>query len=187
MHMEERELVEAENRILEYLAHARREVLKLTSELRTLSGFTETTKVSAQFSPLHDPVTGLLNGDAYRVQFAAANARARRNKKRFSVLSIYLAFPKEKPTSAERDAALRVVAERIEKCIRTTDTAARIDQDEFAIILEELTKDIQAHLVMQKLQHVLGEPVGLGSRQLHLDASVNIQVYPKSRETSPAQ
>ncbi len=180
--MQESELADIERRILEYLAQARREALKLTAECRKLSGLAEPTKASPQFSPLHDAVTGLLNHDAYGVQFFAARARAKRNKKRYAVLSVFLAFPREKPNAQEFDMVLRMAAQRIEKCVRTTDTAARVDRDEFAILLEDLTSDAQAHLVMQKLQKTLSEPVNIGERQFHLDASVNIQVYPKARE-----
>jgi diguanylate cyclase (GGDEF)-like protein len=183
--VQESELAEIERRILEHLVQARREMLKLTGECRKLSGIAEPTKASAQYSPLHDSVTGLLNHDAYGVQFFAARARAKRNKKKYAVLSVYLAFPREKPTAQEYDVVLRMVAQRIEKCVRTTDTAARVDRDEFAILLEDLTSDAQAHLVMQKLQKVLSDPVSIGERQFHLDASVNIQVHPKAREGSP--
>ena len=181
--MQEKELAEIESRILGFLVQTRRDILRLTSELRSLSGYTESAKAAAAtHSPLYDSVTALLNGDAYGILFDAAGARARRQKKRFAVLSIYLAFSKEKPTPSESNAALRVVAERIQKCVRTTDTVARIDDEEFAVILEDLTEDGQAHLVMEKLQQDLSEPVSLGERIIHLDASVNIQVHPKSKD-----
>ena len=183
--MKETELAEIESRILEYLVRARREILKLTSEMRSQSGFTEPAKSTAASSPLYDSITALLNGDAYGVQFAAAKARAKRQKKRFAVLSVYLTFSKEKPNASEYNAALRVVAERLEKCVRTTDTVARVDSEEFAVLLEDLAKDGQAHLVMQKVQQALGEPVSLGGRNIHFDASVNVQVYPKAEKTDP--
>ena len=183
--MQESELADLERRILECLTQARRETQKLTAECRKLSGISEPTKAPSQHSLLHDPVTGLLNHDAYGVQFFAARARAHRNKKKYAVLSVYLAFPREKPNSQEYDMALRLAAQRIEKCVRTTDTAARVDRDEFAILLEDLTSDSQAHLVMQKLQKALSEPIGIGERKFHLDASVHIQVHPKVREGVP--
>ena len=182
--MQETELAEIESRILEYLVRARRDILKLTSEMRSERGFTEP-KETAASSPLYDSVTALLNGDAYGVQFAAAKARAKRQKKRFAVLSVYLTFSKEKLNPSEYNAALRVAAERLEKCVRTTDTVARVDSEEFAVLLEDLAKDGQAHLVMQKVQQALSEPVSLGGRNIHFDASVNIKVYPKPEKTDP--
>ena len=184
--MKENELAEIESRLLEYLMRARRDILKLTSEMRSESGFAEPVKATAASSPLYDSVTALLNGDAYGVQFAAAKARAKRTKKRFAVLSVYLTFSKDKPNPTEYSAVLRVAAERLEKCVRTTDTVARVDDEEFSVLLEDLSKDGQAHLVMQKVQQALSEPVSFGGRSIKFDASVSIEIYPKSENTDSA-
>jgi len=181
--MKENELAEIESRLLEYLMRARRDILKLTSDMRSQSGFTAPVKATAASSPLYDSATALLNGDAYGVQFASAKARAKRTKKRFAVLSVYLTFSKDKPNPVEYNAVLRVAAERLEKCVRTTDTVARVDDEEFAVLLEDLSKDGQAHLVMQKVQQALSEPFSFGGRNIQFDASVNIQVYPKPERT----
>ena len=183
--MKENELAEIESRLLEFLMRARRDILKLTSDMRSQSGFSEPVMATAASSPLYDSVTALLNGDAYGVQLAAAKARAKRTKKRFAVLSVYLTFIKDKPNPVEYDAALRVAAERLEKCVRTTDTVARVDDEEYAVLLEDLSKDGQAHLVMQKVQQALSEPFSIGGRNIQFDASVNIQVYPKPEKTDP--
>ncbi len=179
--MRETELAEIERRVLENLAQARRDVTTLTAELRSVRGFVEPAQTASQ-SPLHDPITGLLTADAFAVQFKAASARAVRNKRRFAVLSIYLTFPPESKDQNERDAAARMLAQRLGMCVRTTDSMARIDKDELAVLLEDLDADGQAHLVMEKLQRTLTEPLTLGERRIPLDTSVKVQVYPKPRE-----
>jgi len=71
--LNETELAEIEVRMLEYPVEARRDIIKLISELRGLDRFKA--EASAAASPLYDVVTGLLNAGAFGVRFAGARAR----------------------------------------------------------------------------------------------------------------
>jgi predicted signal transduction protein with EAL and GGDEF domain len=115
-------------------------------------------------------------------EFSSQQKRARNGPERFAVLSVYLTFSKGEPTLTNTMRCSRVAAER-SKVLRTTDTVARVDDEEYAVLLEDLSKDGQAHLVMQKVQQALSEPVSFGGRNIQFDASVNIQVYPKPDKT----
>ena len=178
--MNETELAEIESRILEYPVEARRDIIKLASELRSLRGFNATAQASGGASPLYDSVTGLLNGGAFGVRFAGARARAARYQKRFAVMSIDVGLSKETPRPDEYDVALKLVAARLQQSVRATDTLARIDHKKFAIILEDLAQDGQTHPVTEKVQRTLGEPLNVGERQIYLDASVSLKFYPAS-------
>ena len=173
--MDESDLAEIESRILEYPVQARRDILRLMSELR---GLRNPPKAPGRGSALYDSVTGLLNGGAYGVRFAGAMARATRYKKRFAVMSIDLALAKEKQDPGERDKALKLVAERLEQCVRAADTLARIDDEKFVIILEDLHPESQALGVTEKVQRTLSEPISVGERKIYADASISVRIYP---------
>ena len=178
--MNETELAEIESRILEYPVEARRDIIRLASELRSVRGFNATTQASGGLSPLYDSVTGLLNGGAFGVRFAGARARAARYQKGFAVMSVDVVLSKGTPRPDEYDVALKLVAERLQQSVRATDTLARIDHEKFAIILEDLAQDGQAHPVTEKVQRTLGEPLNVGERQIVLDANVSLKFYPAS-------
>jgi diguanylate cyclase (GGDEF)-like protein len=178
--LNETELAEIEGRILEYPVEARRDIIRLASELRSLRGFSATAQASGGLSPLYDSVTGLLNGGAFGVRFAGARARAARYQKGFAVMSIDVVLSKGTPRPDEYDVALKLVAERLQHSVRATDTLARTDHEKFAIILEDLAQDGQTHLVTEKVQRTLSEPLDVGGRKIYLDASVSLKFYPAS-------
>ncbi len=173
--VDESDLAEIESRILEYPVQARRDILRLMSELRGLRG---PSKPPGPGSPLYDSVTGLLNGGAYGVRFAGAMARAARYQKIFAVMSIDLALSKEKPAPSEHDRALKLVAERLEQCVRAADTLARIDDEKFVIILEDLSANGQVDGITEKVQRALSGPVSVGEREMYPDATISVQIYP---------
>jgi len=179
--LNETELAEIEVRMLEYPVEARRDIIRLVAELRGLDRFKA--EASAAASPLYDVVTGLLNAGAFGVRFAGARARAGRYQKRFAVMSIELVFANGAPRPEEYEAALKVVVERLLHSVRATDTLARIDDKKFAIILEDLAQDDQAHPVTEKVRRTLGEPLNVGERQIRLDASISLKFYPASENT----
>ena len=64
---------------------------------------------------------------------------------------------------------LKQVAERLAGIARATDTLARIDQQKFAMILEELTYPEHAERVKQKVEAALAEPFMLWERAVRAE------------------
>jgi len=177
--VDETELAEIEIRMLEYPVEARRDIIRLISEVRGLDRF-KAAQALGGASPLYDAVTGLLNAGAFGVRFAGARARAARYQKRFAVLSIDMAPAKETPRPDEYDAALKLVAQRLQHSVRAADTLARVDHKKFAIILEDLAQDGETHPLTEKVRRALGEPLNIGERQIYLDANISLRIYPAS-------
>lgn len=182
--MGEIELSEIENRIEQYPPQARHDILRLSSELRRLYDLQRHKSASHAPSPLYDPLTGLLNGGAYGVRFAMARARATRYRKIFAVMSIDVAFPEASGGAAkvgdeQRDATIKNVAERLEGCVRATDTLARIGDENFAIILEDLTQPGHAERVKQNVQDALDAPSRAGDQHGSPHATVTMEFYPR--------
>ena len=180
--MDESELVEIEGRILDYPVEARRDILKLLAELRSVRG--PATPAPAQNSALYDPVTGLLNGGAYGVRFAGAMARATRYRKSFAVMSVALTLSRERPEAD--NSVLKLVAQRLAQCVRAADTLARIDFGKFAIILEDLSPDGQIHNLTEKVQRALSEPFHAGGKTIYPDASISVRYYPTAESSALA-
>jgi diguanylate cyclase (GGDEF)-like protein len=181
----ETDLQEIENRIEQYPPQARHDILRLTRELRRLyDAERQRTRVRVG-SPLYDALTGLLNGGAYGVRFAMARARATRFRKMFAVMSVDLTFENGAsagtPLSpADHDAAIKDAAARLESRVRQTDTLARIGEDNFAIILEDLSQPGHAERAVKNVQEALASPLQAGSRSVSAHASVAVEFYPQN-------
>lgn len=176
--MGEADLVEIENRIDQYPPQARHDIMRLTRAVRQFHEERGHGAASHGGSPLYDSLTGLLNGGAYGVRFGMARARATRFRKMFAVMSIEVELEHAPGQVADREAAIRQVADRLEECVRETDTLARIGEAEFAIILEDLTQAGHAERVKQIVQDALVAPIRLGTREHALESRVGLRFYP---------
>jgi diguanylate cyclase (GGDEF)-like protein len=81
------------------------------------------------------------------------------------------------------DKLLQSVAQRIRRCIRVSDTAARISGDEFIVVLEHLD-DVQraintANKIAKTLIHSLQQPYQLGDVSASISASIGISIFPE--------
>lgn len=185
--MNELELDEIENRIEQYPPQARHDILRLARELR--HRYAADAEKRNAHSPLYDPQTGLLNGGAYGVRFAMARARATRYRKMFAVMSVDVAFAAKTGRKAtgtgEREQTIRHVAERLEQCVRATDTLARIGDENFAVILEDLTQSEHAERVKAIVEEALAKPMRFGEAERAAQFSVRMQFYPTAAAASP--
>lgn len=73
------------------------------------------------------------------------------------------------------DALLVQVADRLEACIRATDTLARLGGDEFAVLLPDSTV-AQARAVAERMLDRLTQPFDLQGQLVHLGGSIGIAV-----------
>ena len=80
------------------------------------------------------------------------------------------------------DKLLRLVAERLQNCMRAGDTVGRLGGDEFAVVLSALGKADDAGLVAQKVLDVLAQPFDLDGRETYVTASLGIALYPGDSE-----
>jgi len=173
------ELAEIENRMSAYSADAQADIRWLARELRKVYNL-GTRRPEPPASAIYDSLTGLLSGGAYGVRFAMARARAGRYRKIFAVMAIELTQGAVALSHAETDELLKQVAERLAGIARATDTLARIDQQKFAMILEELTYPEHAERVKQKVEAALAEPFMLWERAVRAGAAVSLQFYPSA-------
>jgi diguanylate cyclase (GGDEF)-like protein/PAS domain S-box-containing protein len=72
------------------------------------------------------------------------------------------------------DQLLRVVADRLRRVTRETDTVARIGGDEFVVLLEDLDEHRTATLVVQRILMALRRDVRLGRGTVRVSTSIGI-------------
>lgn len=178
--MEEKNLIDIEARLDAYPLEARQDIVQLVRELRRVKAAPSGKGAQQATAHLYDPLTGLLNAGAYGVRFAMARARATRYRKIFAVMSLDVdpAALAEGGNEAGRDDAIKEIAGRLEGCVRATDTLARIGEENFAIILEDLTQPGHAERVKQHVQEVLAGTTGRAASPVAPTVEVRLQYYP---------
>ena len=80
------------------------------------------------------------------------------------------------------DLLLVAVSERMQQCVRQSDTVARLGGDEFTVILERLTDSQGAVVVAKKILDAIAAPYELQGNRICVTASVGIALYPTHGE-----
>lgn len=129
----------------------------------------------------HDTLTGLPNRALFSDRLQQALAAAQRDGSRLALM--FLDLDKFKPVNDRYghgvgDQLLREVAERIQDCLRGSDTVARIGGDEFVVLLRAIDRD-NALAVGEKIRLSLAQPFDLEGRHLVISASIGIAICPE--------
>lgn len=81
------------------------------------------------------------------------------------------------------DQLLVLTAQRLQKCLRPTDTVARFGGDEFAILLEQISDAKSAQQLAIRINQELGKPCHLENYDLFNSASIGIvQWHPRYKQ-----
>jgi diguanylate cyclase (GGDEF)-like protein len=134
----------------------------------------------------HDKLTGLCNRDLLLDRLERCMERARRNDTyHFAVLFLDIDRFKEVNDSLGHfmgDQLLVAIAERLQQCLRGTDsltrvesnTVARIGGDEFVVLLDGIKDRGDASVVAERVQEILSEPFRLQGHEVFTTASIGI-------------
>jgi len=134
----------------------------------------------------HDKLTGLCNRDLLLDRLERCMERARRHMAyKFAVLFLDIDRFKEVNDSLGHfvgDQLLVAIAERLQICLRSSDslsrvesnTVARIGGDEFVVLLDGIAERADASVVAQRVQDSLGKPFSLQGHEVFTTASIGI-------------
>jgi len=133
------------------------------------------------FMATRDVLTGLPNRTLFNDRLTVTLAHARRTQRKFVVMLLDLDKFKEINDSMGHDFGdeiLRVVALRLQKVIRKSDTLARMGGDEFLFLFPDMGQIDHATLVAEKLLDAFREPFSVQHRRFSLSASIGISIFP---------
>lgn len=137
---------------------------------------------NAFFLANHDPLTGLPNRARFMERLHEALINADRDSTRVALLLLDLDRFKSVNDQIGHhagDQLLRLVAQRLSKCVRETDTVARLGGDEFVVILTRLKSLTAAELIAENILRELAQAYAIDGQTVKSGASVGIALYPQ--------
>ena len=132
----------------------------------------------------HDSLTGLPNRILFRERVFEQLKMLDRGS-RFALFFLDLDHFKEVNDTLGHpvgDGLLKLVAERLEDCIRQGDTVARLGGDEFAILLPGIDHADGAQQLAQRIIEIVGLPYEVNANQLNASTSIGIAFAPGDGE-----
>ncbi|KAF0158587.1 MAG: response regulator receiver [Syntrophaceae bacterium] len=149
----------------------------------TFTDITERKKVEEQlkYNALHDSLTALPNRRLFEDRLDQTIKTTQRLGGQAALL--YIDLDGFKPVNDlyghdAGDIVLRDVAVRIQSCIRTSDTAARIGGDEFVVILQDVAGREDARRVSQKIVDAIRQPFMVSAQECRVGVSIGISLFP---------
>jgi diguanylate cyclase (GGDEF)-like protein/PAS domain S-box-containing protein len=145
------------------------------------------------FLAYYDSLTGLANRQLFKDRVTQALAYAQRHRCLLALLFLDLdRFKDVNDTLGHTigDLLLQAVAERLKKCVRTSDSIARdadpraqsclarLGGDEFTVLLNNLAHPEDAGRVAQRIQRELANPFLLDRHEVFVTASIGISCFP---------
>lgn len=134
---------------------------------------------------LYDPLTSLPNRALFFTYLEHALARADRRGE--PVVVMFMDIDDFAPINTTHgretgDTVLTSIGERLRTALRATDTAARMGDDEFTILLEDVAHLDEAKVVADRVVDALRIPFEIAGRQIAATASIGVAFsHPASR------
>ena len=136
----------------------------------------------AQRMAFYDTLTGLPNRRLMHDRLQQLLGQVRRHGQPGALVLIDLDNFKEVNDTlghGQGDALLRVVAQRLQSCVRQSDTVARLGGDEFVLLLGELGADLSAAMLRaaelgERLRRILEQPTQLDGLRVHAALSAGV-------------
>jgi diguanylate cyclase (GGDEF)-like protein len=136
-----------------------------------------------EYAAGHDDLTGLANRTLLLDRLQASINLAEREKFRVSVLFIDIDGFKginDGYWHAVGDQLLQSIAERLNVCVRKSDTVGRLGGDEFIVVLNKTETIDSAVMVAEKICHDLSRAFHIEEYTFHVSSSIGVSSYPEN-------
>ena len=163
-------------------------VARRTHELEIANAQLEKSKQQAEsvasrmeYHAHHDALTGLPNRILLHDRINSELAHARRQQTSAALLFLDLDRFKiinDSLGHAVGDQLLRVIARRLNNCVRDEDTVARLGGDEFMVLLPRISGSADAGRIARKIIDCLIDPISCNGHELHITTSIGISIFP---------
>ncbi len=130
----------------------------------------------------HDALTGLPNRVMLHEKIRQAIKNSEQDGSYFALLFLDLDRFKlinDSLSHAVGDEVLKIASSRLQTTIRTEDTLSRLGGDEFVIIFTHLKHENDVLAKVNNLQKVFLEPFAIDKRNIIVNCSIGISIYPK--------
>jgi diguanylate cyclase (GGDEF)-like protein len=134
---------------------------------------------------LYDPLTDLPNRILFQDRLNHALAQAERYGRVVALLMIGLAWSKSANIRAgdtARHPDVAEIARQLRRCTRSSDTVARMDDVEFAVILPDVERGEHAGVVARRILEVLAPSYVVGQRSDDVPVGIGIGLYPRDSQ-----
>ncbi len=174
-----------EDIVIEPVCDAKGNVTHFVSSARdiTLRKRTETQSDSAAF---YDSVTSVSTFKLLRERSRQILALARRHGLTAALLHVDLkglAAVNASHGRAIGDELLRKFADRLKQGLRESDAIARLDNDEFLILLSDVAEEDATARVVRRLRESVSRPYQIKDQSLNIGASFGVALYPQDATT----
>ncbi len=129
----------------------------------------------------YDKLTGLPNRRLFFERLERLIVESERDNIQFALLFIDLDGFKvinDNYGHEAGDEVLITIGQRIQKCIRKSDTAARMGGDEYSALLRGVEDKEVISNVVQKIHKELQEVMYIGDNECYINSSIGIAIYP---------
>ncbi len=133
----------------------------------------------------YDVLTGLPNRQLLEDRLGQAIALAQRVNGLIGVAFVDLDNFKtfnDSKGHAVGDQVLRTVAERLQSCLRPSDTVARLGGDEFVLVINGFADRAELNHAMARIQMAMAQPISLSGKDYFAAASIGLAIFPRDGE-----
>jgi len=134
----------------------------------------------------HDSLTSLPNRALFNDRLHMALLQAKRHNNKLALMFLDLdRFKKINDNFGHQagDEILQSVAKKLKRCVRETDTLARIGGDEFLLMMQDIPSAEDADRVCQKILDRLNQPMRYRGKEIRITGSIGIALYPDHGKT----
>lgn len=134
----------------------------------------------------YDTLTALPNRFVFNEILNKAISHARRRKKILAVLLVSLDSLKiinDKFGNKNSDQLLQEMGKRFSAVLRSEDIIAKLEENEFIILLNDISKPKFASAVAEKLLKASTQPVTINSHEFSVKSNIGICIYPNDGES----
>ena len=134
-----------------------------------------------------DRLTGLANRALFEERLQLALARAKRTGDALALMFIDLdEFQRldDAPSHDIRDEVLRIVADRVRRCVRESEAVARLGGNNFAVLLDPLLDETNPKTAAERILAIFREPLVIRCGAVCVTLSIGIAIFPDNASDS---
>lgn len=131
-------------------------------------------------SPLYDPYTAIPLKPIFMDRLQHALVRTKRNQTNAAIVLLSLSFPKTEELKPDQKTQVdTLLVRRLIGTIREDDTIARMQDDEYGIILEDVKDPAVIPMIIQKIKTAVSSPLQLPDFKIQAQVAIGWSLCPQ--------